>query len=108
MNILVILLLALLLQPAPRAPTAYWATSTSARISWQQQSRACLYREPASSTSVFIGCYDGAGPAIVHLGGPLTDGNFRPRAGDVYRVVVDGVTWHVALRGVVLLPVMRA
>lgn len=105
----VLALLALFLQPAPPAPpTAYWSSSISAHISWQQSARACLYREPASSASVFIGCYEGTGPATVQLGGPQTDGMHRPTVGDVYRVVVDGVTYRALLRGVVLLPVMRA
>lgn len=105
---LAFLVLALLLAPAPPPPTAYWSSSISAQISWTQQQRGCLYREPEIGADVFIGCYEGAGPAVVHLGGPQTDGMHRPRAGDAFRVVVDGVTWRVALRGVVLLPLARA
>jgi hypothetical protein len=38
--------------------------------------------------------------------GPLS-GDLRPRAGVVYRVVVDGVVHDVPLRGVVYLPLVR-
>lgn len=100
--------LALMLFLAPPPPIAYWSSSISVTIRWEQQSRACLYREPAIGASVFIGCYDGSGRAVVRLGGSQTDGAYRPRVGDVYRIVIDGVVWRVALRGAVRLPLIRA
>lgn len=103
---LIALLLALLALTPP--PTAIWDSAIGARVSWHQAARACLYREPEIGASIFIGCYEGAGTAVVHLGGPQTDGAFRPRAHDAFRVVVDGATYRVALRGVVLLPLARA
>lgn len=104
---MIALLLALILAPTPPPPTAYWDSAISATVSWHQAARACLYREPVIGAAVFIGCYDGSGRATVRLGGAQTDGAMRPTVGDTYVVVIDGVTWRVALRGVVLLPLAQ-
>lgn len=85
-----------LLQPAPPAFQARWDTKDSATISWSSPFRSCLYREPLSGGSVFIGCWDG--PAKITLGhvGPVS-GDARPMAGDVYKLVINGQTYSTDL-----------
>ena len=100
-------LLALLTPPDPHL-TAVWASPSAAVVSWEQQSRACLYHESQGGTQTFVGCYDGAGRATVEFGkvGPM-DGALRPKAGDWYVAQIDGVTYRARLRGVVWLAIVR-
>lgn len=79
-NIIAILLW--LLAPTPPAFSARWDSATSATIAWSTPGRACLSVTHATGQRVFIGCYEGA--AVVTLGGPQTDGAYRPMSGDVY------------------------
>jgi hypothetical protein len=70
--------------------TARWDSSISATIQWTQSGRGCLYKETALHERGFIGCYEKAGTITILLGGPQTDGAYRPLAGDVYgRVCAD-------------------
>jgi len=73
--------------------SAVWDSPTSARISWYQTERACLwYRMPGRETTpTFIHCYTNTDDIIVvHLGhnGPL-DGTLRPLPGGTYILVTD-------------------
>lgn len=98
----ILALLLALLQPPDPGLTARWDSPTSAVVSWQQGQRGCLWRN-----STFIGCYDGAGAVRVTFGqrGPM-DAAYRPAAGDVFTVVVDGAAYSAPLRSVVRLPVV--
>lgn len=102
--LITILLWATTRAPAQPPPTARWDGPGAATVAWTQEARGCLSQLPGP----FVGCYDGAGRRNVMLGqqGPLS-GDLRPRAGVVYRVVVDGVVHDVPLRGVVYLPLVR-
>lgn len=91
-----------LLQPTDPHLTAYWRTPSSAVISWRQTERACLYRN-----STFVGCWDAPGEYRMTLGGPLTDGAYRPAAHDVYTLIYGGQAWRAELRGVVYVPVVQ-
>jgi hypothetical protein len=88
--------------------TALWDSAISATIQWSQDGRSCLYKETALHERGFIGCYEKAGTITLQLGGAQTDGNFRPRSGDVYILVSNGVTTRAPLVGrPVYLPVIR-
>lgn len=84
---LTILLILLLTQP----PTATWNGPGRATVTWQQTTRACLSVEHATGEQAFVGCWDGPGRVTVTLGhvGSL-DAAYRPTAGDVYLVQIDG------------------
>lgn len=72
--------LLLLLQIAPPPPlTARWDGPGRATITWQ--GAGCLYRN-----QVLIACYPRDASYVLELGGPFTDGAFRPTSGDVYRL----------------------
>lgn len=95
--------------PDPRL-SARWDTATSATIQWTQVQRGCLYRLSASGERGFVGCYERTNATItITLGhvGPLS-GDLRPMAGDVYKLVMDGVVYSAPLVGRnIYLPVMR-
>jgi hypothetical protein len=95
------------LQPAPPF-TATWPRPTVARLSWAQPDgvhETCVIRN-----TTLIGCwYDlPTGPTGLSLGdtGPI-DANFKPQAGDVFVLTMDGAAAARAeLRGVVMLPLV--
>jgi hypothetical protein len=99
--ILLIILLALLLQPPDPHLTARYLPSGAIVVSWTQQSRGCL-----ATGAALIGCYDGPGRVRVTIGrvGPV-DGAVR---GGEYRAEIDGVRYRAEVRGVVYLGVIRA
>lgn len=103
-KVIALVLFLAMLAPVSPPPTARWDGNSAATVIWTQAARGCLSQLPGP----FVGCYDGAGRRNVTLGqqGPLS-GDLRPRAGVVYRVVVDGVPYDVPLRSVVYLPVFR-
>jgi hypothetical protein len=105
-NRLLSLLLAIVLACAGRVQaaspvyfTAQWDSAISATIQWQQSSRACLYKETALHERGFIGCYGKVGTITIVLGGPQTDGAYRPMAGDVYILVMGGRQYRAPLIG---------
>lgn len=106
MSRLIAIFLLLLLQPAPPF-TARWDAPGRATLRWEQTDHTCLYRESAIGERVFVGCWEGSGRAALSLGGPQTDGSYRPAAGDVF--VLDGPEGvrRATLRGVVYFPLMR-
>lgn len=63
---------------------AFWDGPSAATITYTGS--GCLFRQPREGAAVLVAC--GAGP--VKLGGPLTDGMFRPVAGDVYFLTEGG------------------
>lgn len=79
-----------------------------ATISWQQQTSACLSRVPLVGPRVLIACYAGSGRAVLRLGhaGPL-DGAYRPAAGDVYLLEVDGQVTSAPLLPPIWLPLAK-
>jgi hypothetical protein len=76
---------------------ARWDTATSATISWTQTTRGCLSVMHATGERVFITCREKPGTQIVPLGGPLTDGAYRPTAGDIYILQTGGVVYRAPL-----------
>lgn len=70
--------------------SARWDSKDSATIQWTQPGRACLSVAHADGSGVFIGCYNRVGTITLALGGPQTDGAYRPRSGDVYCVAGVG------------------
>lgn len=93
---MITILIALLL--ANPQLTAVWTGPGSATIQWEQAARGCLYRVPSEGSAVFVGCYDGAGQVNVSLGATGgTDAAYRPRAGDVYLVQIDGQRYRAPL-----------
>lgn len=103
-----LLLFLALLQPAPHF-SARWDTKDSATVQWTQQARGCLSVEHATGQRVFIGCWEKAPQSVVlQLGGPGTDGAYRPTAGDVYVLSTGGQFYRTPLRArVVYLAVWR-
>lgn len=95
-RLLIGLIIALAAAPAPPL-TARWDSAISATIAWS--GHACLSVAHATGQRVFIGCFDGG----VRLGGPQTDGAFRPQSHDVYvldsgeRAVLVGRAQYLAV-----------
>ena len=98
-SFLLLLLLLALFQPAPPAYfQAQWDSPGAATVSWHQEARGCLYVEHATQERVFIGCYE-RWPAtiVIELGGPGTDGHYRPTSGDVYTLQTSGQIYRAPL-----------
>lgn len=106
---ILLLLLALIAPPDPHL-TAYWVGLGAAELTWSQTARGCLYRQSAIGEHIFIGCYERYPATIrIELGGPATDGNYRPTVGDVYVLQTAGQTYRALLAGrPVYLPAFRA
>lgn len=107
---MLLLLLILLFSHAPDpGMSARWDSSTSATISWTQESRGCLYVEHQTAERVFIECREAPGLQRVTLGhqGPLS-GDVRPSVGDIYLVQTSGHTWRARLVWALYFPVFRA
>lgn len=104
-----IILLFLLLQPAPNL-TAQWDGPGRATVSWYQSSRGCLSVQHVTGERAFIGCYEKwPQTVVIELGhvGPL-DGTVRPQAGDLYLLSTQGQTYTTLLHGrPVYLPAWR-
>lgn len=107
-----LILLLLLIQPAPFSAT--WQSPTSARLAWAQPagvSETCIVRIPAAGVSVLIGCwYDlpaGATGLTMWDTGPVS-ASFKPQAYDTYALTFDSEeAARAALRGVVYVPALR-
>ncbi len=102
-----LVLIALLLQPAPPAFAATWQSPGVARIVWQGAADlTCLYKG-----RTLIRCWAGLddGPHVLVLGGrgPL-DARAHPSAGDVFFLDQDGVVSRAPLLHALSLPLVRA
>lgn len=105
-----LLILLLLLQPAPPNLTARWDSATSATVRWTQAARGCLYRQPSEGAPVFVSCYEKPGAYTITFGhiGPLS-GDLRPQARDVYVLQTSGAVFRAPLMARPLFfPVWRA
>lgn len=78
---------------------ALWDGTDKATVTFHLTSRACLYRQSAIGEKVFISCYEKPGSYRIQFGHGLTDGNYRPRAGDVYVLVSASSVLRTPLRG---------
>ena len=94
-----LLLLALLSPPDPHL-RAQWDSTTSATVSWTQQTRGCLEVAHQTGEIAFVSCYERPGSYQIELGhiGPLS-GDLRPQAHDVYVLVTNGQTYRARLVG---------
>lgn len=100
---ILLLLFALLLQPAPPTLTAHWTSPRAIELRWDTP--GCLYRKPAIGRGVFLGCY--AGGAMRLPPDPPADAAYWPRAGDRYLLVTDAGDVWAALSWVVWLPMVE-
>lgn len=83
---ILLLLLALLIQPAPPTIDAQWVGG-EARIRWEAEGWACLYRTTQGGSTYFLGCWERGGVVILP-GEPPQDLIYHPAAGDTYCVRV--------------------
>lgn len=88
---------------------AVWDTATSATIVWHQSQRGCLSVLHQTGERVFIGCWEKWPQTVtVELGGPGTDGAFRPQSHDIYFLESGEQIYSAPLRGrPVYLPLVR-
>lgn len=96
-----LLILLLLLQLTPAPLRARWDGPGRATITWE--GAGCLYRN-----QTLLACYPREASYVIEIGGPDTDGAYRPQAGDVYRLLRGGVLVEQArLRSELRLPLIR-
>lgn len=101
---ILLLLFALLLQPAPPTLTAHWVGPRAVELRWDTP--GCLYRKPAfSGSGVFLGCH--AAGAMRLPPGPPADAAYWPAVSDRYLLLTDAGDVWAELGWWVWLPVVE-